>query len=758
MAIALNRRTLLVGAAALASAGTATSLGSRAAFAADERTNHALIVAVTAYPELPANAALIGPNNDAALVRDFLATNPHVDFAQDHIAVLADDLEGAASPTRAAIRGALDDLAGRVKPGDFVYLQFSGHGAQQPAMDPSLEPDGLDEIFLPRDTGMWTDRSKGVPNALIDKEIRDHLQAIRDKGAFIWAVFDCCHSGTMTRAAGLADTQEVERKISFTDLGISDKAMSEAFAASGAATRGTGGETERASALGLATAEPTGAAPVEAGGLVAFFAAQNTETTPEMPLPRGGENPVRLGLFTHTLVSKIAEMPSATYRQLGQAVLQAYAADNRTRPTPLFEGDLDRPIFGMGEGERIAQWPIRMNGDKIEVPAGTLHRLSKGARLAVLPSPGAATEDAIGYVEVLSAKSLTSMVAPIAFEQIPARAAGEFPAGAYARLTDIALGFELVVSRPGDGGASPEDVARLNAALDRVAQDKSAPVNVRLVGPTEAADLKLALMSEMDVGVLVGDQLGATATDRASMSTQPRLWLLSPSAQLSLEPHLRPVSMPVEGLDDDQLAGEISDNLVRIFRANSLARLASASDFRPDEVTVDFKILRDASGEIERLAGGKVPVVHPDDQVHIEARNDSTKPVDINVLYIGSDYSIGHMYAERLSAGSRIDLPLLAFTDTSFGMERMVVVLSEVLPQTPLEDLAFLEQIGVRDLDLVQDDPFATRSVGGGAPGMGDMLRQLAKAPATRAAARLSGKSGAKGAVMIFPMETTPRG
>ena len=61
---------------------------------------------------------------------------------------------------------------------------------------------------------------KGVPNALMDDEIGAALDAIRDKGAFIWAVFDCCHSGTATRGA---EADESERKVeSPPDLGIPD--------------------------------------------------------------------------------------------------------------------------------------------------------------------------------------------------------------------------------------------------------------------------------------------------------------------------------------------------------------------------------------------------------------------------------------------------------------------------------------------------------------------------------------------------------
>jgi len=146
-----------------------------------------------------------------------------------------------------------------------------------------------------------------------------------------------------------------------------------------------------------------------------------------------------------------------------------------------------------------------------------------------------------------------------------------------------------------------------------------------------------------------------------------------------------------------------------------------------------------------------VPRVSPGDQVHVLARNESDAYVDINVLYVGSDYSITHIVAERLapangSPDAGLKEGLLAFTDTSFGMERMIAVLTEAPPQSEKEDLSFLAQDGV---------PSATRAVGG--QGFSAMLTDIGMAPATRSVMKLADKSGPKGAVMIFPMETVPR-
>ena len=66
------------------------------AFAAS-RTYHALLVACTDYPNLPQKNWLIGPKNDAVLVRDYLLSNvpAPVKFAPENITMLADGVDGA---------------------------------------------------------------------------------------------------------------------------------------------------------------------------------------------------------------------------------------------------------------------------------------------------------------------------------------------------------------------------------------------------------------------------------------------------------------------------------------------------------------------------------------------------------------------------------------------------------------------------------------------------------------------------------------
>ena len=534
------------GRAVLAAAAIALSSSVFAPLAAEARTNHALVVAVTKYPNVQ-GADLIGPNNDAQLVRDYLTGSSPMPFLPENVTILADALEGAAaSPTYAAIRENLAALADRAERGDFVYIQLSGHGIQQPAIDPASEPDGKDETFLPADIGQWVDQTKGIPNALPDDEIGAALDAIRKKGAFVWFVMDTCHSGTATRAVGSGDV--VDRKIDPALLGIAPADFAASIAAAQAAAPAADEDASNRSLTLLARSSvdiapddgATGADSLVPGGMVAFFAAQTVEPTPEMLLPRGDPAARKYGLFTHTIFSQLARNPTMSYRQLGQSVMQAYAADARTAPTPLFEGNLDAPVFGTDEVSADQQWPVKVTPTGMSIPAGLLHRLATGTKLALMDSPAAPLEQAIGYVEVRSLGNLTANLVPVAHQGRAAPTPGSLPAQPYARLTEIDFETELVVALPSRNSDFPEEVAQVATMLDAIAKDEGTPLKLRLVDGSagQSADIRLAVMSEEAVASLVADAGDGTAPTAATLqapSPAPRLWFLPSTGDISLE-------------------------------------------------------------------------------------------------------------------------------------------------------------------------------------------------------------------------------
>src|SRR5262245_50499573 len=189
-----------------ASAGTlGVLLGCGAAGGAERarRGRFALLVGVTHYPAWVKNMQnpLRGPANDVALLRRVLLER--FGFRDADVVTLTEKAGKGRRPTRANIKDEFAALAKKARPGDRVVVLLSGHGSQQPEKDPpdpaDPEPDGLDEIFLPADIGPWDGKKGTVVNAIIDDELRAWTKAITDRGASLFLIADCCHSGTILR-------------------------------------------------------------------------------------------------------------------------------------------------------------------------------------------------------------------------------------------------------------------------------------------------------------------------------------------------------------------------------------------------------------------------------------------------------------------------------------------------------------------------------------------------------------------------------
>ena len=642
------------------------------------RENYALLIGANQYPSLEERWWLKGPANDVQLVAQYLTTEAPVAFAADNVTVLSDGVAGAGTPTLAAIRGAFAELTAKVEAGDFVYLHFSGHGTQAPALDPATELDGLDELFLPVDIGPWSNQVGEVQNALVDDEIGALIDALRAKGANVWAVFDSCQSGTVTRAV---ETEDVRvRQLPPEALGIDVDAVE--------VSRSVGDPREVEAPFDGGSGE---------GSLVAFFAAQTNEVTPEKNLPKGKPGRKPQGVFTWTLMEVLAEYPNATYGQVGQEVLRRYAVKNLAKSTPLFEGDLDRVVFAGEAGARVAQWQAEVSEAGFTLPAGELHGLAVGDVLAVMGSAADADEAALGYVELTSVETFASVGQPVKKDEklLPT----ELPKGVTLRKLDAALDFTLTVALPA-AGSDPADA--LLAALSNL-QEASGP-RLAFVAADQEADLRLAVLPD---------------------SPRPdAIWVL-PSTGLA-EDLARTPSVSAGDKDGEELAAALADTLTTMARAQNLLKLAGAVGSVTPDVSVELLTRTPEDRTLRPLPFAPVPTLVPEDEVHVLARNNGDGPVDVNVLYIGADWSISHWFSGRLQPGDELKKGLFKISADVLGQERMLVVVTPARPQSPVEDLSY----------LAQDALDVSRSVSGSA--FGDALAEAGFGQTTRGAIALT--------------------
>lgn len=129
-------------------------------------------------------AQLRGCINDVKNLHNLLTRQYGWD--QRSIRTLTDDNRDR-MPTRENITNNLRWLAQDARPGDVLFLSFSGHGAQQE--DPyGYEEDGMNETILPVDF----ERAGQISDDEIAELVTRHLP----EGVKLTCVMDCCHSGT----------------------------------------------------------------------------------------------------------------------------------------------------------------------------------------------------------------------------------------------------------------------------------------------------------------------------------------------------------------------------------------------------------------------------------------------------------------------------------------------------------------------------------------------------------------------------------
>src|SRR4051794_40516011 len=148
----------------------------------------ALLVGINRYQhsEIP---PLNGCVQDVEVMASILERN--FGFPVEHITLLRDE-----EATRTNILAALDVLVEHTGPDDTVVVHYSGHGSQMTDREGD-EPDRMDETILPHDTG----RAPHANRDITDDELYARLLRLGEKTRNITLIFDCCHSGSITRDA-----------------------------------------------------------------------------------------------------------------------------------------------------------------------------------------------------------------------------------------------------------------------------------------------------------------------------------------------------------------------------------------------------------------------------------------------------------------------------------------------------------------------------------------------------------------------------
>ncbi|SIQ00410.1 protein of unknown function [Rhizobium sp. RU20A] len=180
----------------LASTGllATTALAAGPATAADR----ALLIGIGTYQNLPPELFLHGPKNDVVAMQGLLTKT--LGFAPETIKVLKDG-----EATRDTVTGQIQQwLIDGTKPGDRVYLYFSGHGLQVKDLSGD-EEDGMDEALAPFDIKPG---DTDFTNTILDDELEPLLAKLKDRQVTV--VIDACHSGTISRSLSVDVANGIE--------------------------------------------------------------------------------------------------------------------------------------------------------------------------------------------------------------------------------------------------------------------------------------------------------------------------------------------------------------------------------------------------------------------------------------------------------------------------------------------------------------------------------------------------------------------
>jgi hypothetical protein len=188
----------------LISIGVLTLLIGGLAVSGANAANHALLIGIGKYK----TRTLEGPPHDVAALRGVLASK--YDFNLENIHTLINQ-----EAVKARILDEIKQLTIRTRPGDRIFIYFSGHGTSR--------RDNMMALPLPHESGALVpadfsaDPSQSMEMLMSQlivgrRDLRPVLEQL-DRDRQVLMVFDTCFSGNAVRTAGVNNSLNLSRYI-----------------------------------------------------------------------------------------------------------------------------------------------------------------------------------------------------------------------------------------------------------------------------------------------------------------------------------------------------------------------------------------------------------------------------------------------------------------------------------------------------------------------------------------------------------------
>ena len=545
----------------------------------DDRAKWALLIGINEYPKFAPRGQLTGCVNDVQAMRQVL-TGPF-GFPEDHITVLTDG-----QATQDAIRGAMKALVQRVGNGDIVVFHYSGHGSQMTDLEGD-EPDGLDETIVPYDSGRAPHPNRDIK----DDEIYLWLKELTGKTSNVTLVFDCCHSGTITRE--ILDPFGSEIRWIEPDTRPADQLPPSPIP----------------SGLLLDGGRDVGASGwLPLGERFALFAGcTRDEKAFEIEEKKG----VRHGALTYFLAQELLKAgPDTTCRDVFEAVAPLVSARYPDQH-PQLEGARDMEVFGVRWIEPMKFVPVlKRDGTRVVLGGGATCGMTEGSQWEVFPE-GTKTLDSgtepLGLVSITKVQAVTSEG-----ELLSEACSGTVNRGTRAVEQNRALDTRMPVEVKASS-ASTWDIESLRDSLSR-------STLLRPAGSGEAAQARVYLLTPR---VRVGKDTPAPMLGPLREET----WaVVGKNGDLLMPPHLR---------NEPMVVNLLIENLEK--RARYGLTLDLANDQSVLNGKVEVELFRVTGGRLEptEIGPDARPLFYEGDTLGLKVVNKSDRPLFIYVLDLG---------------------------------------------------------------------------------------------------------------------------
>lgn len=567
-------------------------------------------------------------------------------------------------PTYEHMVAAFRRVTEQAEPGDYVYVQYSGHGGRTPTIYPARKgAGGLDESLVPIDIG--------DPNAryLRDLELVKLLGDMVAKGLIVTVVLDSCHSGGMSRGAADVAVRGID------SIDTTERPKHSLVGAPAALFRAwdeaTAGDTRNV-ALG------SGWLP-EPRGYTMLAACRPSESAHEYAF----DGKERNGALTYWLLNALENAgPGASYKELHDRIVSRVHSQFENQ-TPQLQGEGDRIFLGSERVQPNYAAPVitvDLPGKRLLLGAGQAHGLRADAQFAIYP-PGADLADpalrqaVVSLTQVGATTSWAALAEPLPPQPVePGAQAVLLGAG------NIRLVQQVALIRRDD---LPDVIAEgQDAALQAVRQALAGNGWVEEAQPGGQVDYQVAL--------------GETG--------MYEIWDRAGAVIANLRPPVRP--------GDECAAATIARRLVHLAKYNAVNQLGNPDPRSPLARKLQVELVGrraqyDPADPFEPAQPfdepGRTPVLATGEWAGVRVKNRSRQRLNITVCDLQPDWGIAQVYPSgegdafvAFEPGEEQILPLQASLPKGYAEGRDLV---KVFATVETSDFHWLE---LPALDLPQ--------------------------------------------------------